>query len=176
MRLDKNSVALAGEFAVLSQLALRGYNASMTLGHTKGIDILVSDPQTKKMYRLEVKTKYRRSSKEQHNSKLFGPVLGQWMMSKAQEGETDPSLFYCFAICAEREFKFRFFIVPSKIVAGYLRNEHRLWLSVKKKETKKGKDTKIRVFRLGFEKHRHKYAVATPLVEKYENNWKFDSP
>jgi hypothetical protein len=30
-----NAVSLVGEFAVRSQLALRGYDANMTLGHTK---------------------------------------------------------------------------------------------------------------------------------------------
>src|SRR5260370_32065248 len=33
--LDKNTIGLAGEFAVLSQLALRGYDANMTLGPQK---------------------------------------------------------------------------------------------------------------------------------------------
>ena len=37
--LDKNTIALAGEFAVLSQLALHGYDANMTRGHTKNFDI-----------------------------------------------------------------------------------------------------------------------------------------
>jgi len=34
-----NAVSLAGEFAVLSQLALRGYDAIMTLGHTKAVHL-----------------------------------------------------------------------------------------------------------------------------------------
>ena len=38
--------SLAGEFAALSQLALRGYDANMTLGRTKAVDILVSNPAT----------------------------------------------------------------------------------------------------------------------------------
>lgn len=33
--LSNNSIALAGEFAVLSQLTLYGYDANMTLGNTK---------------------------------------------------------------------------------------------------------------------------------------------
>ncbi len=49
-RPNKNSFALAGEFAVLSELALRGYDANMTLGHTKGVDILVSNPRTGCLY------------------------------------------------------------------------------------------------------------------------------
>jgi hypothetical protein len=32
--INSNSVSLAGEFAVLSQLALRGLDANMTLGRT----------------------------------------------------------------------------------------------------------------------------------------------
>lgn len=53
--INSNSVSLAGEFAVLSQLALRGYDANMTLGRTKGVDILVSNPKTGRMLKLEVK-------------------------------------------------------------------------------------------------------------------------
>ena len=45
-RINRNSVSLAGEFAALSQLALRGYDANMTLGRTKSVDILVSNPAT----------------------------------------------------------------------------------------------------------------------------------
>ena len=61
METNNNSVSLAGEFAVLSQLALRGYDANMTLGRTKSVDILVSDPVNLKMYKLEVKTNYQNS-------------------------------------------------------------------------------------------------------------------
>ena len=57
-KINSNSISLAGEFAVLSQLALRGYDANMTLGNTKGVDILVSNPVNEKMYQLEVKTNY----------------------------------------------------------------------------------------------------------------------
>ena len=39
-KISHNQVSLAGEFAVLSQLALRGYDANLTLGNTKGVDIL----------------------------------------------------------------------------------------------------------------------------------------
>ena len=36
---NNNQVSLAGEFAVLSQLFFRGFDASLTLGNTKGVDI-----------------------------------------------------------------------------------------------------------------------------------------
>jgi len=170
---DNNAVALAGEFAVLSQLALQEFDASMTLGHTKGVDILVSRPGTKKMYRLEVKTKYRTSPKEVHVSKVFGTVKGGWIMDKKHETSIDPSLFYCFVIISEAKSSFQFYIVPSKVVARYVKEGHKHWLKVKRKEGKNVKDTEMRVFRIGFKGN--EYSVATPLAERYENNWEFKS-
>lgn len=45
-KLRTNQISMLGEFAVLSQLALRGYDANLTLGNTKGVDMLVSNPQS----------------------------------------------------------------------------------------------------------------------------------
>ena len=39
--MDITQKGLAGEFYALAQLTARGYNASLTLGNTKGVDILV---------------------------------------------------------------------------------------------------------------------------------------
>jgi len=54
VEISHNSVAIAGEFAVLSQLVLRGFDANMTLGNTKSVDILVADPLTGNMFKIEV--------------------------------------------------------------------------------------------------------------------------
>ena len=177
---DKNAVALAGEFAVLSQLALRNYDANMTLGRTKGVDILVSDPDTGKMFKLEVKTKLRESEKQDSRSKIFGRVIGGWLMSEKHETIADPSLFYCFVIIwksadkATRKptHKSRFFIVPNDVVAHYVKKQHELWRMEKKKEGKRVKGaTEMRVLRIGFEDN--EYALPTPTVERYEDNWEF---
>ena len=132
--LDKNTIALAGEFAVLSQLALHGYDANMTLGHTKSVDILVSDPKTKKMFKLEVKTKYRKSSKKSTKSKLFGEAVGKWIMNSKHESINDPRLFYCFAIFCKPTKTFQFYVVPSKVVAKYVREEHQYFKEKRKRE------------------------------------------
>lgn len=86
--INKNSISLAGEFAVLSQLALRGYDANLTLGHTKNVDILVSHPETGKMYKLEVKTNYLSSRSAGSSSKLYrmGILTGRL---RAYEREED---------------------------------------------------------------------------------------
>lgn len=170
--INKNSVSLAGEFAVLSQLALLGYDANMTLGHTKSVDILVSDPKTNKLYQLEVKTNYINDKKKPSVSKIHGKAVCDWIMSKKHEDVDVPTLFYCFVNISKNTNLFKFYIVPSKVVARYIKEEHQLWIDEKKKEAKKVKyDTDMRLFRMGIKDE--KYLIKTPTVEEYENNWDF---
>ena len=169
-KISRNSVALAGEFSVLSQLAIRGYDASMTLGHTKNIDILVFDPRDRKRYEVEVKTNFEKRNGPSE-SRLFGRILTDWQMHEKHEDVASPSLFYCFVhinSCRGADYTFRHFIVPSKVVAAYVKEEHALWLN----EDKAHQDTERRLFRIGLSSER-KIAVPAPLAEKYENNWGF---
>ena len=53
--MDISQKGLAGEFYALAQLTARGFNASLTLGNTKGVDILVINKKNKG-YKVEVKT------------------------------------------------------------------------------------------------------------------------
>ena len=167
--INNNSVSLAGEFAVLSQLALHGYDANMTLGHTKGIDILVHSPKKGELYKLEVKTTSRNNRASV--SKVHGRIINNWMMNQKHESINDPTLFYCFVSIPQDSSAFKFYIVPSKVVARYVAEEHRLWLREKKKEGKRVKDTDMRVFRIGLKGE--KYSITTPTDEQFENNWDF---
>jgi len=169
---SSNSISLAGEFATLSQLALRGYDANLTLGNTKGVDILVSDPETDRMFKLEVKTSaYRSVSGEAgKHSRTFGHVF-EWLMSKNHEDIVDPNLFYCFVnITGEKGTSFRFFIVPSGVVAEYVKSQHQYWLD----QDAKHKDTAMRQFRLGIDEGG--YPISTPLAKQYEDKWSLLRP
>lgn len=170
-KINRNSVSLAGEFAVLSQLVLRGLDANMTLGNTKNVDILVSNPFTKKMYKLEVKTNFKNTRNQTSESKIFGKTVSGWIMHKKHETIKDPDLFYCFVNISNKTENFKFYIVPSNIVAKYIKEECELWIKTKKDNGEKFKITEMRNFRLGINKE--KYKIATPLAEKYENNWDF---
>jgi hypothetical protein len=161
---DKNTVSLAGEFAVLSQLALKGMDANMTLGRTKSVDILASDPKTKRMFRIEVKTTFRSQG---GNSKLFGKYACAWMMQKKHEDIKDKDLFYCFVNMGKDKKTFKFFVVPSSVVATYVREQHKWWLD----HTENRKDTPMRTFRVGSKTE--KYSISTPCIEDYEDNWGF---
>lgn len=163
--LSKNSVSIAGEFAVLSQLALRGYDANLTLGNTKGVDILISSPASGKMYRLEVKTSF---NNKPTFAKLFGHTL-TWVMGEKHETIFDQNLYYCF-VNIEKEAKlFRFFIVPSEVVAKYVKAQHQFWLQRDKGTHLSNKATTMRAFRIGLEKA--SYLIDTPLAKDYENKW-----
>lgn len=169
--LNPNSVSLAGEFAVLSQLALRGYDANMTLGRTKSVDILVSHPETKKMFQLEVKTNFQNSRNKPSTSKVHGKSVSEWMMNKRHEEIISTNLFYCFVNIGKNTNLFRFYIVPSTLVAKYVKEEHAHWLKEKRKEGKNVRDSEMRVFRIGL--RGEQYKVKTPTADKYENNWAF---
>lgn len=163
-----SATALAGEFAVLSQLALRGYDATMTLGHTKNVDILVANPKDGRMYKLEVKTNIREVKEKPLESKLFGKYITDWIMHEKHERIKESNLFYCFVNICIPGNSFRFFIVPSRVVANYVKLEHKFWLRKKPN----GKDVPMRLFRIGLKDE--KYKIPTPTVEHYENNWSFN--
>lgn len=167
-RINKNAVSLAGEFAVLSQLSLRGFDANMTLGQTKGVDILVSDPETGRMLKLEVKTDYLGARAKGGKSKLFGNFVSAWVMNEKHERIVDPNLFYCFVNIADDTKRFRYFIVPSRVVATYVAKQHRIWLDA---DPRHSRTNAIRNFRIGMQGQR--YALKTPLESQYEDNWNF---
>jgi hypothetical protein len=168
--IPRNSVALAGEFAALSQLAVRGYEAALTLGHTKNVDILVYDPVTRKSRQLEVKTNFERRNRHSE-SRLFGKFITDWQMHRKHETIAMLDLFYCFVhINSPRtepsKHSFRFFVVPSDVVATYVRNEHALWL----RDDPSHKTSDRRLFRIGLQNDREN-AVPAPLGSLYEDNW-----
>ena len=161
---NNNQVSLAGEFAVLSQLFFRGFDASLTLGNTKSVDILIHNPKNGKVYKIEVKTKtgFRSSTPKSQ----WGPIYS-WQMHEKHEAINDKDLFYCFVLMdnADGSVQSKFFVIPSNVVADYVKKEHIWWLSQKKRN-----DIPNRTFRLGIDDN-FKYPVKTPLAKEYENNW-----
>lgn len=169
-RIPKNSVSLAGEFATLSQLIVRGYVATMTLGNTKAIDILVFNPDSGQSYQVEVKTNFQ-DRNAPTNSRLFGRYVSDWQMNAKHETIVDPNLFYCFVhINSPRNepssYNYRFFVVPSSVVAKYVMEENRAWVAAKSGR----KSGTRRTFRIGLPNEREIISPA-PLASDYEDKW-----
>lgn len=93
-------------------------------------------------------------------------------MADKHETITDPDLFYCFVNIEKEAHSFRFFIVPSQVVARYVREQHQFWLNRNNDERAKSVVTSMRQFRLGIDEGG--YPINTPLAKDYENNWSFD--
>jgi len=161
-KLSTNQIALAGEFAVLSQLSLHGFDANLTLGNTKGVDILLSNPGTGTMRRLEVKT---HSHNKPYNNKDFGRVIAQWTMSDKHEDIHDKDLFFCFVSIQAETSDFEFYIVPKKIVEDFVKMSHARWL----RNDSKRSDSPMRSFQLGSKEF--KYTTKPPFAEDYRNRW-----
>jgi hypothetical protein len=125
------------------------------------------------MYQLEVKTNFRNTRNQLSDSKVHGKTLSGWIMSEKHETIESPNLFYCFVNISKDTSAFKFYIIPSSVVARYVKEEHALWLRVKKREGKKVKETPMRIFRIGT--RTEEYPIATPAAELYENNWRFTS-
>jgi len=56
MKIEKETIGLAGEYAVASELCKRGFYAQLTLGHHKKTDLLVEGRQNK-LFHVSVKSK-----------------------------------------------------------------------------------------------------------------------
>ena len=55
-RADCQLTGMAGEFLSVGKLFKRGYQASVTLGNAKAVDVLVYNPETNKSFNVQVKT------------------------------------------------------------------------------------------------------------------------
>jgi len=132
-------VALAGEFFVLGELALRGLDGTLTLGHTKEIDVLVLNRRTGRTFKVEVKT----TSSGPRRSAVFGGCYA-WFMDERHGHLSDDSLVYCFTVIRPDER--RFFLVPSDDVARYIRWEFERFMSHVRKRSRG--TSSMRTFRL----------------------------
>lgn len=149
--MDHTQTSLAGEFYVLAQLMQRGLVATLTLANTKGVDILVSNPELNRLFKIEVKTTV---GEPRHGGIFADERCHTWPMSAKHEPRVSEDLFYVFVVlrgCTELP---RFFVVPSGYVAAYVREQHAYWLRTRQTP---GKPTTMRLFRipasdpLGFE-------------------------
>jgi hypothetical protein len=150
--------ALAGEFLVLAELALRGLDATPTLSRTKSIDILVHNPRTRRPFKVEVKT----SSKRPEREHPFGHNYA-WLIGRGAEELRDRDLIYAFVLvelALDRKPP-TFYLVPARFVAEYVRWSHRRHLQVVRRQ--RNPDSPMRKFRI---------PVATPDPQAVPRSWK----
>jgi hypothetical protein len=132
MKLEKGKTGVSGEYFVAAELSRRGYVASISLKNTKGIDILVSSEDGTKTRAIQVK-----SSTDDNSS---------WILSKKAEDDYNDNLFYVFVNLKSLQDRPDYYIVPSNIVAKYVKDTHAAWLSGSSKTGKPREDSSMRKF------------------------------
>ena len=132
-KLPKGLTGIAGEYLVAGELSRRGYIASITLRSTKGIDILVSNATATRQIAIQVKT--NQGSKP------------EWVLNKKAETFYADNLFYVFVNLKGSQVRPDFYIVPSKVVADFVRKDHQKWLETPGKKGQAHKDNPVRKFR-----------------------------
>lgn len=142
--MSTNNTSLAGEFYAMHILFRIGLVPALTLGNTKGVDILVFNPKTGKQVKVEVKT----TTNTWANSVNFGGRSLNWRMSKKHETDYSDDLIYCFIqIPSDFGTNPRIFFLPSEMVAKYVEWQHSHWLN-NIPHRKEVRDTDMRTFRI----------------------------
>lgn len=131
-KLESTLVGVAGEYLVAGELSLRGFIASITLRNSRGIDIIASSSNGSKSISFQVKTNSNGGN--------------TWILSKKAEDFASNNHYYIFVALGALQERPKFHIVPSKIVANYVKSSHANWLKVSKRDGTPRKDSSMRKF------------------------------
>lgn len=131
-KIETGLSGVAGEFFVAGELSRKGYLATLTQRNTKGVDILVSNAAATKSATIQVKTN------QGHQD--------YWLLTKKAEALHAPRLFYVMVNLTTPTGFPEFHIVPSKIVADYVKSSHETWLKTPGKKGQARNDSSMRVF------------------------------
>jgi hypothetical protein len=142
-KIPSNLIGISGEYFVAAELSRRGFIASLTIRNTEGFDILVTNKKSSKTITIQVKTnqKYRK----------------YWILNKKSEKLIAKNFFYILVNLNTINNYPEFHIVPSKVIANYIRKQHRIWLNTPGKKGKPHKDSDMRTF--------------SDFKNKYINKW-----
>jgi hypothetical protein len=152
MKSNKALVGIAGAHFVAAELAQQGYVATLTSRNTEGIDVLASNHEGSKTVSIQVKT----SGPEQRKS-----FSRSWILGSKHENIFSDNLFYVFVDLKTGNEKPDFYVVPSRVVADYVKKSHADWLKQLSKKGKKHKDNPMRLFEINDESQ----------VSQYLNRW-----
>lgn len=130
---EKNNISIgnAGEYFVAGELERRGFSVALPLSNVKDFDILAINRKTYKQFAVQVKT-------TTYNHK-------RWTLSAKNENLFGDNIIYVFVSLNELNSP-EYHIVPSKIVAETIYENHFKWLNSPGKNGQKHNDTPIRNF------------------------------
>jgi len=123
---------VTGEYFVAAELSRRGHIASISLRNTRGIDILATNADASRSVTIQCKT----------NQSL----KTVWVLNEKCESFESENHFYVFVALGDKRERPHFHIVPSAVVAAFVRDGHSNWLKTPGKRGQAHRDTSMRVF------------------------------
>ena len=124
------------------ELSRRGYIASITLRNSKGVDILVANEKATRTAAIQVKTRYSKGT--------------AWVLNEKAEKYHAPNLFYAFVSLNYGE-PADFYIVPSKVVATFIKKHNLKWLKTPGRKGQPHNRTTMRTFRDDEKRYLNRY-------------------
>jgi hypothetical protein len=129
-QLNKALSGIAGEYFAAAELSRHGLVAAVTLRNTRGIDIVVSRAGKNGSATVQVKTVQN------------GPA--KWLLNKSDEKSKGPNHYYVFVVLHGRKGQPEYWVVEGKYVAKYCRDNHRKWLSKRRRDGGPRKNISLR--------------------------------
>ena len=149
---DSQNICNTGEYYIASVLSANGFTTTITLGRAEKYDIIAINPNGVPV-KVQVKT-------------LFGKGP-QWRMGPKHEKE-DQNLFYIFIRLNDMEGEPEYWVVPSKVVASYVKWSYNKWLKSPGKKNQKHRPGPWRAFRVKEDKYSPENW--TKICKKYYKN------
>lgn len=126
------STCIAGEYFVAAELSRMGHIALLTLRNTDRVDILVSNAAGTRSVSIQVKTQRGGGRR--------------WPLHQKLETAHADGLFYVFVTLRQPGDQPEYYVVPSKVVADEIRENHRRWLATPGRRGQRRRDTTMRTF------------------------------
>jgi hypothetical protein len=131
-KLSTGLSGIAGEYFVAAELSRRGFMASITLRNSDSIDIHASKLSENKIFAIQVKT--NQAGKR------------SWVLNKKAENHIKDNFYFIFVSLRGEYERAEYFIVPSKVVASYVKKKHQDWLSTPGKKGQAHNDSTMRKY------------------------------
>ncbi|MFA7708408.1 MAG: group I intron-associated PD-(D/E)XK endonuclease [Candidatus Pacearchaeota archaeon] len=153
---DNNNIGNAGEYFIASILSAKGYTTTITLGRAEKYDILAIRPKGQKTIKIQVKTAW-------YDNKKFRLTPKDGILDK------DLNYFYAFVTLKENKEPWDYYIIPARIVAKYVSESHKSWLSRPNMKGGKHNDSSVRCFSAKLNVDTPKW-LSQELIDSFKNN------
>jgi len=153
MTQSKARLSQAGKYFMMAQLTLRDFSVE-TVKDKYGQTRILAKKKALNSIEIIVKT----SASPLINEALFSDIpIYPWVMNQKHETIIEDNLYYCFVNITDPSKTPLFFIVPSDVVAEYVKWQHEYWLESRKSPVN---STEMRRFR-----------ISENDPNQYLNNW-----